>query len=242
MTKRKTDITLDDLVAATRSQEDDMQPTDIDIEPTEADIDMQAAPSNSYQYREQWLHALKDQLTIKLFEPAYEVPANIRISCGFPSRNALNGVAKQALGQCWADEKSADKHFEIFVSPVIGDEQTAAAILAHELCHAVAGVDAKHGPLFKAVATEIGLEGKMTSTVAGAKFKETMVDILDIIGPYPHASLDARKMSNGVKKQSTRLLKAQCEMCSYTVRITQRWVDDVGAPHCPLHGEMVVHN
>ena len=40
------------------------------------------------------------------------------------------------------------------------------------------------------------------------------------------------------KKQSSRLLKAECESCGYTVRVTRKWVDQVGAPHCPTHGEM----
>jgi hypothetical protein len=26
----------------------------------------------------------------------------------------------------------------------------------------------------------------------------------------------------------------------YTVRTTRQWIDDMGAPHCPEHGEMQV--
>jgi hypothetical protein len=40
-------------------------------------------------------------------------------------------------------------------------------------------------------------------------------------------------------KQTTRLKKAECSQCGYTVRVTQRWLE-VGPPHCPQHGAMDV--
>ena len=39
------------------------------------------------------------------------------------------------------------------------------------------------------------------------------------------------------------MLKAMCEgigPCGYTVRLTAKWVQDVGPPHCPKHGAMTV--
>ena len=43
--------------------------------------------------------------------------------------------------------------------------------------------------------------------------------------------------SNARKKQTTRLKKAICGECGYTVRVTSKWLE-VGPPHCPLHGAM----
>jgi hypothetical protein len=39
-----------------------------------------------------------------------------------------------------------------------------------------------------------------------------------------------------------QVLKAECggDGCGYTLRITAKWVDEVGAPLCPKHGAMVV--
>jgi hypothetical protein len=34
------------------------------------------------------------------------------------------------------------------------------------------------------------------------------------------------------KKQSTRMLKAECLECGYTIRLTKKWAD-VGLPSCP---------
>ena len=42
------------------------------------------------------------------------------------------------------------------------------------------------------------------------------------------------KNANGDKKpQSTRLLKAECGECGYTVRVTKKWLEAKGAPICP---------
>lgn len=199
-------------------------------------------PNVLHAHRESWLHDVAQRLTGHLFEPEFSVPTNIRISCGFPSRNGLLGGKMLRSGECWGEERSADGHFEIFISPVIDDPLNVIGVLGHEMCHAVAGIAAKHGPDFKKVASHIGLEGKMTATTIGVEFKNYALDIIEAIGPYPMAKLDARKMSNGIKKQGTRLLKAECASCGYTVRISQKWVDEVGTPHCPMHGEMYMED
>lgn len=57
---------------------------------------------------------------------------------------------------------------------------------------------------------------------------------------------DGPPINNRPPKQSTRLLKAACdadseggEPCGYTVRITKKWAQELGA-NCPLHGQMAV--
>ena len=37
------------------------------------------------------------------------------------------------------------------------------------------------------------------------------------------------------KKQSARMLKAECPECGYTIRLTKKWAD-VGLPSCPTEG------
>lgn len=41
-------------------------------------------------------------------------------------------------------------------------------------------------------------------------------------------------ITSAKKKQTTRLKKAECGLCGYTVRLTQKWID-VGLPLCPKH-------
>jgi hypothetical protein len=188
--------------------------------------------------RESWLGALARQLAPVFKAAGAPIPDNIRVTCGFPSHAALNGNKRQTIGQCWSSSASRDKHFEIMVSPVIDDLTVVAATLAHELVHAAVGLEHGHKGQFRKVALAIGLQGRMTATEAGDAFKRHLTEIVAAIGPYPHARLDANAQSSGPKKQASRLLKCECEECGYTVRITRVWIEKVGLPCCPDHGEM----
>jgi hypothetical protein len=70
-------------------------------------------------------------------------------------------------------------------------------------------------------------------TEAGEAFKQAVAPILEAVGPHPRAELSKKTRT----KQGTRLLKLQCPTCPYTVRITRKWLDEVGAPACPTHGD-----
>ena len=75
----------------------------------------------------------------------------------------------------------------------------------------------------------------MTATVAGEKFKKWASPVLDMLGDYPHAELQP---ANAIKKQSTRMLKCMCNDCGYIAYTSGKWLAEMGAPHCPDHGEM----
>lgn len=183
--------------------------------------------------REAWLVEMSTRLA-PLFEAhGYPLP-RLRIACGFPSKRPNNGTRNQAIGQCWSHRSSADGTVELMVSPVLSSPMRVADVLAHELVHAAVGVECGHKGPFKMLARAIGLEGKLTATIAGEAFKRTVQPMLDAVGPYPHAPLDARGDSSGPKKQSTRMLKVACPDCGYTVRLSRTWLEQ-GAPLCPVH-------
>lgn len=188
--------------------------------------------------REAWLVALVEALRPTFIHHGAPLPAKLRVSCSFPSRGGIKQAGKATtIGQCWYPQNSADGTTEIFVSPTIADRMSVAEILVHELVHAALGPGHGHGKVFKRLALLVGLEGPMTATQAGTRLRTQLVPILLALGDYPHASLSAETAE---KKQSTRLLKAECPECGYTVRVTRKWWVDVGAPHCPLHGEMAM--
>lgn len=58
-------------------------------------------------------------------------------------------------------------------------------------------------------------------------------------GPVREEPRIGGRPSTAKPKQGTRLKKAECSQCGYTVRVTQRWLE-VGPPHCPQHGAMDV--
>ena len=180
--------------------------------------------------REAWLNQMMKGMKAKFKAVGCPLPANVRVSCGFPSGGG------RAIGQCWNETASEGKKFEIFIHPGEAESMDVAAILAHELVHAGAGHAAGHGAGFRRVALAIGLQGKMTATTAGPHFIEWVGPLLAKAGDYPHERLNGGlSVVGGPKKQTSRLLKASCDGCGYTIRITRQWID-VAVPVCPDSG------
>ncbi len=187
-----------------------------------------------YKTREEWLEAAVVIMTPHFERAEYKVP-KVRVSCGFGAGN------KKALGTCWAAEAASDGICQIYVSPLEDKpdiEQGILSTLVHEVVHAVVGHEAKHGKVFKDCAVAVGLEGKMTATVAGPELLETIKSWLTELGDYPHVKLDPALRPT--KKQTTRMVKCVCKNddCGFLVRTARQWIDDVGVPHCPKHGKM----
>jgi hypothetical protein len=176
--------------------------------------------------REAWLVALAERLRPRFEAVEAPVPAEVRLSCGWPSKGAT-ASRNRRIGECWAGRCSADGTREVFISPTLADPVEVAAVVVHELVHAAGYMG--HGRDFGKVARALGLTGKMTATVAGEALLADLATITSELGPYPHATLEP-----GVddKKQSTRLLKVMCGECDYTVRVTAKWLE-VGFPTCP---------
>lgn len=184
--------------------------------------------NGKFQLREQWLHAVAAELNKKFQQLGHALPA-YRLSVGFPSK----GIRSKIIGECFHEESSADKSCQIFIHPSQTDSIDVAGILCHELCHAVLGHGFGHGAKFKKLAYAMGLAGKPTSTIPGPEFVAWFEPVLAKIGDYPHGRLNALAVkSESPKKQGTRMLKAACTACGYTVRTTQKWLD-VAVPVCP---------
>jgi hypothetical protein len=78
------------------------------------------------------------------------LPAQLRIAIGFTS----SGRRGRNIGECWDNQSSEDRHFEIFIRPDLGESKDLmsmqiAAILGHELVHAAVGVAAGHRKEFR---------------------------------------------------------------------------------------------
>lgn len=190
---------------------------------------------HNFQTREEWLNFVMDETRPAFKSYGAPLPVKVRLSVGFTS----TGDRGKRIGECWSPLASGDKHAEIFIKPDQDDAVRVAGILVHELVHAAVGNEHGHKAPFKKVAVAFGLEGKMTATTEGAAFKTYIAPILKRAGPLPHKRLDA--MRSPRKKQGSRLLKAECEECGYTVRVTAKWLDAAGAPYCGTksHGRMV---
>jgi hypothetical protein len=184
--------------------------------------------------REEWLTQCMERLRPDFSRIDFCLPERIRTACSWPSKSAL-AQKKKRIGEAWSAECSGDEHFETFISPVLKDPVEVAATLVHELVHCAVGLEEKHKGRFRECAKAIGLEGKMTATTPGETLVARLKAIIEEIGTYPHAEL---KHSNAPKTQGTRMLKVECAECGCIVRMTQKWLDEVGPPTCACGGEM----
>jgi hypothetical protein len=182
--------------------------------------------------REDWLSAAVSELRPFFDAVGASLPANVRVTCGFPSNAKRSG----AIGECWADTASADKTFEVLISPTLDEPLRVFDVLVHELCHATAGA-MNHGANFQKVAAAMHLVPSAgpkgwKATGRGADFEANFGAIVTSLGPYPHAALTMSER----KVQTTRMLKAVCPSCGYTVRLTAKWAA-LGLPSCPVDSD-----
>ena len=184
--------------------------------------------------REHWLSRAVEELRPMFSEAQLLLIDKIHVSVGFPSRGATS-AKNRTLGQCWSGMQSADEAPQIFISPVLADSSRVLDVLIHEMIHVSVGTKAGHGAPFKRAMGPLGLEGKPTATVASPWLKEKLDRMVrDALGIYPHPELTVLGKD---KKQGTRLLKAECPSCGYTVRVTAKWIE-VGMPTCPCGDQL----
>jgi hypothetical protein len=159
----------------------------------------------------------------------------IKISCGFPCSGArVRKNGGYTAGQCHHTHGTDRKFFQIFIHPTLTDTTEIGGTVIHEVIHALLPGGTGHKKPFAQAAKKMGLVGKATQ--AGAE-KDTelaarIAEIVEQLGEYPHEGLTAYG-----KKQTTRLLKAMCGSCGYTVRVTSKWIDEAGYPICPSCNE-----
>jgi hypothetical protein len=76
------------------------------------------------------------------------------------------------------------------------------------------------------------LTGKMTATTNSIELDDFINNnIIESLGSYPHAKIDYSQQ----KKQTTRMIKAECPNCGYVIRTSKKWAD-VGLPDCCCGG------
>lgn len=180
--------------------------------------------------REQWLNDFASKYLLpKIAAAGYCPPTALRVSVGFP-KGSRGGRGAHAVGQCWSPIMSSDGHTEMFVSPVL-DDFHAVVTLLHELVHAVVGVQCGHRGAFKKLALRVGLSMPMRSTPPSDALRAEIVAWLAEFAAYPHGPMSEVSRPDG-KKPGSRLIKAMCPACGYTVRVSRQWLD-IAPPVCP---------
>jgi hypothetical protein len=182
---------------------------------------------NNFGTREDWLNFLAAGLASAFRERGAPLPDRIRIAIGFPS----TGRRGKRIGECWDSTASQDGTFEIMIRPDIDEACQAAAILAHELCHAAAV--SSGWPSLSAWRARCARPSR-------GRLSSRSLSPYSLLPGLAACASRFNGLTTRPKKQSTRLLKCECLTCGYVARVAWKWLEDKGAPHCPEHVEMVV--
>lgn len=179
--------------------------------------------------REEWLTEAADRLNDWIAaETDLKPSSRILVSCGWPRRDR-NG---KVIGQCFPKAAGVGVN-HLFISPNQSDRVKVLDTLLHELVHAADNCKSGHKGAFVKAIRALGIEGKPTSGNAGPELRKRLKALATELGPYPHTLLSA---FNGPKPQSTRMLKVVCaEGSDYCVRMTRKWIEEVGYPKCACH-------
>jgi hypothetical protein len=177
-----------------------------------------------YTNRESWLLAAVDLLRPVFLAKSHVIPADVMVSCGFAS----TGTRSHHIGQCWSKRSSTNGKNQIFISPALHEPDEVLDTLVHELVHAVDDCEHKHGKEFKKIALSLGMKGPMRSADAGPELKETLKQLAQKLGAYPHGKLQVTHH----KAVSRARARAKCPECGFQVPMYRKFLA-YGPPLCP---------
>jgi len=205
----------------------------------------------SFDTREAWLNKAVELLRPHFLHYKLEIPEKVAVTCGWPSKGGLS-TSTPRLGECWPASCTFDGINQIFITPTLKEHVRVLETLVHELVHACLPDDEKHGPRFKNAIKDIGLEGKVSATVAGADLVVRLEAIGAELGDYPNSAIhpaDAKPKDPG-KKATYKCFCAHKRAADNKCRITDKNVGkdysvsvgkkmlDLGFPLCPCGHSM----
>jgi hypothetical protein len=174
-----------------------------------------------FDQREAWLVAAMGKFFGLFKRHGYTIPDDVLVSCSFPAM----GSRAKIKGQAWVPDR------QVLISPAYDDGLTVLETLCHELIHVCLPAGTGHKGAFRKAMKAVGLQGKPTSTALGPELAKECEQMLRELGAYPHRVL---RPCEEVKKEGTRLLKAECPDCDYVIRVTRVHVEEKGLPICPV--------
>jgi hypothetical protein len=189
--------------------------------------------------REEWLQQLVGLLRPHFKEyVGQEIPEKVHVSCGWPSRKAM-ARKRRFVGQCFPRRMSRGEFNEIFVSPVKSDPVEVAAIIVHELIHAVDDCVNGHKGKFIELAAKAGLVRPWTQTSPNEALVGVLKEMIEKLGAYPHSALDKTAFEDE-KKPGSRLIKVVCPDadCGVVIRMTRKYIEEDKIPTCACGQKM----
>ena len=178
-----------------------------------------------FSNREEWLQKAVGEVSL-LFKPLGLRVPDVQISMGFTGC----GKNTNSIGECWPRQAAQDNSNHIFISPVLETPFEVLEVVTHELVHAIDDCKHKHGKEFKKIALDVGLEGPMRSTNAGAGLGVELEEIAKKLGKFPHKKLKLPTKRIVMRERPS----GKCPKCEYRVPMLKLYLQ-FGAPLCPIH-------
>ena len=190
--------------------------------------------------REQWLEQAVRAMDKAILRPAgYAMPELWKITCGF-----ARSSGHKAIGQCWPPERASDKKTtHLMVCPTLGEDAVRVLdIVLHEMGHAAVGCEHQHKKPFRDFVKAVGLDGKVTATIAtaGGELHGKLSKIAERLGAYPHPAIKPGPKKSKAGGGWIRLMSPDNE--EYKVVVSPKAVEEYGLPHDPWGNEMVPAN
>jgi hypothetical protein len=183
--------------------------------------------------REAWLTRAVTKIEVSVFWPMeLKMPEKWAVTCGW-----AKGASAQAIGTCVDPICSKDGTTHMFVVPTQENGMSVLGTLVHEMVHAIVGVKEGHRRPFLDLAKKLQMSKPATRShpVPETPLWAKLQEILEALGPYPHAAMVPRKKPS--KPQDWARWKSKKEP-KYTVLVNTKKVAEFGIPRDPWGFEM----
>ena len=180
-----------------------------------------------------WLEKATQELQKQVFTPAkLRVPTKLRLNVGSMTGK---GDRNHTLGCCYRKDVAHGVNMITLNISTTQAKNSARVldVLVHELIHAIDNNKHGHKGEFKKMALAVGLEGKMTATVATKKLKKTLNGIVKKIGKFPTKAVSLE----GLQKDVNRNLKLECDgtdevACDHGFNINKTRIQEMSSHTC----------
>ena len=170
-------------------------------------------------------------------------PNTVRYSCSLLGGHGIK--SGNALAHAHLMHSTGNGYHEIRMGAQLGGRKTKdesvfiAEVLLHEMIHTMAPRCGHKGG-FAVIARMMGLEGKLTATVASQHLRTVLWDnVVTTLGKYPHNAV--KFVPRGKRQIGSRLIKCICTVCEFSFRTTRKWIDMAeGNLNCPLGGAEMI--
>lgn len=164
-------------------------------------------------------------------------PNTVRYACSLLGGHGIQ--SGNALAHAHLMHSTGNGYHEIRMGAQLGGRKTKdesvfiAEVLLHEMIHTMAPRCGHKGG-FSVIARMMGLEGKLTATVASQHLRSVLWDnVVTVLGKYPHNAV--KFVPRGKRKIGSRLIKCICLDCEFSMRTTRKWIDKAeGWLICPI--------